>query len=129
LQNGRGISTGIYFSTDKPIDRVHSSVDRPSVHGPPWTDGGVDRGGGGARRRAHRSSASDCSGAPKLTGARAASRRTGDSGEGSAASVLGERVAQEWREGKRSGERCGEAGVKVELYFITVGRGGRRSLA
>jgi hypothetical protein len=31
-----------------------------------------------------------------------------DSGEGSVASVLGERVAQVWREGKRSGERCGE---------------------
>jgi hypothetical protein len=35
-------------------------------------------------------------------------RRTGDGGEGSAASVLGERVAQAWRDGKRSGERCGE---------------------
>jgi hypothetical protein len=35
-------------------------------------------------------------------------KRTGDGGEGSAASVLGERVAQAWREGKRSGERCGE---------------------
>jgi hypothetical protein len=32
----------------------------------------------------------------------------GDGGEGSAASVLGERAAQAWREGKRSGERCGE---------------------
>jgi hypothetical protein len=36
------------------------------------------------------------------------SRRTGDDGEGSAASVLSERAAQAWREGKRSGERCGE---------------------
>jgi hypothetical protein len=32
----------------------------------------------------------------------------GDGGEGSAASVLGERDSQEWREGKISGERCGE---------------------
>jgi hypothetical protein len=40
--------------------------------------------------------------------ARAASRRTGDGGEGSTASVLGERAAQAWREGKRRGERCGE---------------------
>jgi hypothetical protein len=36
--------------------------------GPPWTDGGADRGGAGARRHAHQSSASDRSGAPKLTG-------------------------------------------------------------
>jgi hypothetical protein len=32
----------------------------------------------------------------------------GDGGEGSATSVLSERAAQAWREGKRSGERCGE---------------------
>jgi hypothetical protein len=32
----------------------------------------------------------------------------GDGGEGLAASVLGERAAQAWREGKRSRERCGE---------------------
>jgi hypothetical protein len=32
----------------------------------------------------------------------------GDGGEGLAVSVLGERVAQAYREGKRSGERCGE---------------------
>jgi hypothetical protein len=36
----RGISAGIYFSTDK-------SVDRPGALGPPWTDGGADRGGSG----------------------------------------------------------------------------------
>jgi hypothetical protein len=108
------------------VDRVHASVDRPGALGPPWTDGGADRGGAGARRRAHQSSASGCSSAPKLTGggatergehgelglgltgARAASRRTGVGGEGSAASMLGERAAQAWREGKRSGERCGE---------------------
>jgi hypothetical protein len=45
---------------------------------------------------------------PGPQGARAASRRMGDGGEGSAASVLGERVAQAWREGKRSGDSCGE---------------------
>jgi hypothetical protein len=66
------------------------------------------KGGAGARRRAHRSSTSGRSGAPKLTGDRAASRRMGDGGEGSAASVLSERAAQAWREGKRSGEICGE---------------------
>jgi hypothetical protein len=43
----RGISAGIYFSTDKAGDRVHASVDRPGVLGPPWTDGGADRGGAG----------------------------------------------------------------------------------
>jgi hypothetical protein len=34
--------------------------------------------------------------------------RPGDGGEGSAASVLGESAAQASREGKRSGEMCGE---------------------
>jgi hypothetical protein len=57
LQNGGGISAGNYFSTDKFMDRVHVSVDRPGVLGPPRTDGGMDRGGAGARWRAHRSSA------------------------------------------------------------------------
>jgi hypothetical protein len=47
LQNGRGISAGNYFSTDKFVDWVHVSVDRSSVLGPPWTDGGADRGGPG----------------------------------------------------------------------------------
>jgi hypothetical protein len=35
----RGISTGVYFSTDKAVDRVHASVDRPGTLDPPWTDG------------------------------------------------------------------------------------------
>jgi hypothetical protein len=57
------------------MDRVHASVDRPGVIGPPWTDGGADRGGGsGVRRRAHRSLASDRSGVPKLTGGGATGR-------------------------------------------------------
>jgi hypothetical protein len=65
----------IYFSTDKAVDRVRASVDRPGALGPPWTDGGTDRGGGvGARRRAYRSSAFGCSGAPKLTGGGATER-------------------------------------------------------
>jgi hypothetical protein len=41
---------------------------------PPWTDGGADRGGAGARWRAHWSSASGRSGAPKLTGGGATER-------------------------------------------------------
>jgi hypothetical protein len=43
----RGISVGIYFSTDKSVDWVHASVDRLSALGPPWTDGGANRGGPG----------------------------------------------------------------------------------
>jgi hypothetical protein len=43
----RGISAGIYFSTDKAVDRVHASMDRPGALGPPWTDGGAGRGGPG----------------------------------------------------------------------------------
>jgi hypothetical protein len=78
LRNGGGILAGIYFSTDKPVDRVHATVDR---------SGGVDRGGGegggGARRRAHRSSASGRSGAPKLTGGGAKGREEhGELGSG-----------------------------------------------
>jgi hypothetical protein len=70
----RGISAGIYFLTDKSVDRVHASVDWPGALGPLWTDGHADRGGAGARWRAHRSSASGCSGAPKLTGGGATKR-------------------------------------------------------
>jgi hypothetical protein len=59
---------------DKSVDRVHASVDRPGALGPPWTNGGADRGGAGARQRAHRSSASGRSDAPKLTGGGATER-------------------------------------------------------
>jgi hypothetical protein len=69
-----GILAGIYFSTNKAVDRVHASVDRLGALSPPWTDGGADRGGTGARRRAHRSSASGRSRAPKLTGGGATER-------------------------------------------------------
>jgi hypothetical protein len=30
------------------VDRVHISMDRPGVLGPPWTDTGADRGHGDA---------------------------------------------------------------------------------
>jgi hypothetical protein len=43
------------------VHRVHVSVDRPGVLGPPWIDAGADRGhgapklaGGGAKRRGER---------------------------------------------------------------------------
>jgi hypothetical protein len=85
--------------------------------GPPWTDNGADRGGAGARRHA---------GAPKLTGggttergvhgelgegltgARAASWKSGDSSAEPDVAALGERKARAWREAKRGWERCGE---------------------
>jgi hypothetical protein len=73
-----------------------------------------------ARRRAHRSLASDCSSARKLTdrGATESGKR-GELGSGltgartavqnGEAVALGERAAQAGRGGNRSGERCGEA--------------------
>jgi hypothetical protein len=69
-----GISVGIYFSTDKAVDRVHASMDRLGALGPLWTDGNVDRGGARAQCCAHRSLASDRSSAPKLTGGGATER-------------------------------------------------------
>jgi hypothetical protein len=74
LQNGKEFRLGIYFSTDKAMDRVHTSVDPPGALGPLGTDGGADRGGAGAQRHAHQSSASSRSGAPKLTGGGATER-------------------------------------------------------
>jgi hypothetical protein len=65
-----------------------------------------------ARRRAHQSLAFGRSGAPKLTGGGAKGgeehRELGSGVENQEAAALGERAAQAWREGKRSGERCGE---------------------
>jgi hypothetical protein len=115
-----------YFPTVKVMDRVHTFVDRPGALSPLWTDGGVDRGGAGAPRRAHRSTSSGRSGAPKLTGggaiergehrelgkgltgARAAAWRSGDGGAELEAAALGEREARAWREAKRGLERCVE---------------------
>ncbi len=37
-----------------PVHRVHVSVDRPGVLGPPWTNAGADNGHGGALTGAHR---------------------------------------------------------------------------
>jgi hypothetical protein len=47
-KNTGEFSAGNYFPTDKSMDRVHVSVDRPGVLGPLWTDTGADRGHGGA---------------------------------------------------------------------------------
>jgi hypothetical protein len=121
------------------VDRVHVSVDRPGVLGPPWTDGSANRGGAGARWHAHRSSASDCSGAPKLTGGGAKGRgEHGELGSGITelvrrcggramvvqnweAVALGEDTAQAWRERKRSGGRCG---ATRGWYSPFIGAGG-----
>jgi hypothetical protein len=103
LQNGGGISVGNYFSTDKFVDRVHVSVDRPGVLGPPWNDGSADRGGAGARRRAHRSLAFGRSGVPKLTGGGAKGREEhGEHGSG----LTGARAAL-WRPGDGGAEPGG----------------------
>jgi hypothetical protein len=56
----RGISAGIYFSTDKSVDRL-------GALGPLWTDGGADRGGagrGGALIGARPSAAPVCQSSP-----------------------------------------------------------------
>jgi hypothetical protein len=97
LQNGGAISAENYFSTDKFMDRVHVSMDRPGVLGPPWTDGGTDRGGRGTVARAPELSLRPLRGAkarrrgrkrergaqelgPGLTRAQAALWRPGDGG-------------------------------------------------
>jgi hypothetical protein len=146
LQNGGGISAGNYFSMDKFVDRVHASVDRPGVLGPPWTDDGTDRGGPGhssALTRAwplaapvHQSS---------LAGAQKGERSTGSSARASSelgrccggratvvqnqeAAALGEDTAQAWRERKRSGGRCGATRGWCSPFIGAggaPGRGGR----
>jgi hypothetical protein len=118
----RGISAGIYFSTDKAVDRVHASMDRPGALGPPWTDGGGDRGGGpglgGALNGARPPAAPVRQSSP--TGAQQREERTGSSARASPG--LGRRrggwamVAKAWqrrcsvRELLRRGERGKEAG-------------------
>jgi hypothetical protein len=77
------------------------------VLGPPWTDGGADRGGAGTQRRAHRSSASGRSDAPKLTGGGAKGREEhGELGSG----LTGARAAL-WRLGG-SGAEPGGGGAR-----------------
>jgi hypothetical protein len=40
-KNAEEFSAGNYFPTDKSMDWVHVSVDRPGVLHPPWTDTGA----------------------------------------------------------------------------------------
>jgi hypothetical protein len=125
------------------VDRVHVSVNRPGALDPPWTDDGADNG---TRWRAHRSSASGRSSAPKLAGR----AQNGEGGTGSSiraspglerrqggratmmqsgeTAALGERVAQAGREGSVSGERCGELWGGCSPFIGArgaAGRGGR----
>jgi hypothetical protein len=112
-----------YFPTDKSMDRVHVSVDRPGVLGPPWTDTGADRGHDGALTGAWPPAALVLQ--SPLAGA-----QNGEGSEGNLARVslelgwrcggratvvqngeavaLDERKARAWRETKRGWERCGE---------------------
>jgi hypothetical protein len=99
-------------------------VDRGRSGGAPWTHGGTDRGHGGALTGAWPPAALVRQISP-------AGAQNGEGSEGNSARVspelgrrcggqamvvhngeaaaLDERVAQAWREGNRSGERCGEA--------------------
>jgi hypothetical protein len=95
------------------VDRVHISVERPGVLGPPWTDGGTDRGGKrergaqGARLGRHRSS----------SGAVEAGRRW----------CRTERRRRSVRTLRRRGERGKEVMVVLAFYRGrgALGRGGR----
>jgi hypothetical protein len=97
-------------------------VDRGWSGGAPWTHSGADRGHGGAltgawppvvpvrqsspagAQKGERSMGSSAQASPEL------GRRFSDRAmvvQNREAAALGERAAQAWREGKRSGERCG----------------------
>jgi hypothetical protein len=143
LQNGGGILAENYFSTDKFMDRVHVSVDRPGVLSPPWTDGGVDRGGpghGGALTGTWPPAALVHQSAP--AGVQKGERSTGSSARASPelgwccggralvvqnreAAVLGEDTAQAWRERKRSGGRCGATRGWCSPFIGAEGAPGR----
>jgi hypothetical protein len=99
-------------------------VDRGRSSGAPWTHGGADRGRGGALTEAwppaapvHQSSSAGAQNGEGSEGNSAQvspelGRRCGGRAmvvQNGEAAALGERAAQVWREGNRSGERCGEA--------------------
>jgi hypothetical protein len=136
-----------YFPTVNPVHRVHVSVDRLGVLGPPWTDAGADRGHGGALTEAWPPAAPMCQSSPagaqnregseensarvspelrRCCGGRAMEVQNGE------VVALGERKARAWREAKRGWERCGEL-LGWCSPFIGVGgapgRGGRELIA
>jgi hypothetical protein len=121
-KNAEEFSAGNYFPTDKSVDRVHVSVDRPGVLGPPWSDTVVDRGHGGVLTGAWPPATPMCLSSP--AGAQNGEGGTGSSARASPelgrccgsratvvqnreAAMLGEDTAQACREGKEAGERCG----------------------
>jgi hypothetical protein len=120
-KNAGEFSAGNYFPTDKSVDWVHVSVDRPGVLGPPWTDTSADRGHGGTLTEAWPPAApvrlSSPAGAQNGEGARESRLRphqsSGDTVEaGRWWCRTGRRrrsvdTAQACREGKEAGERCG----------------------
>jgi hypothetical protein len=140
-KNAREFSARNYFPIDKSMDRVHVSMDRPGVLGPPRTDTGANRGLGGALTGAW----------PPATPVRlnslvSAQNREGSTGSsawpspelgrccGSRATVvqnqeaaaLGEDTAQACREGKRSGERCGATRGWCSPFIRAGGALGRK---
>jgi hypothetical protein len=114
------------------------------VLGPQWTDSGVDRGGpghGGALTGARPLAAPVRQ--SSLAGAQKGERSTGSSARASPelgrrcagrvmvvqnmeAAALGEDTAQAWREGKRSGERCGATRGWCSPFIGAGGASGRK---
>jgi hypothetical protein len=125
------------------VHRVHVSVDRPDVLGPPWTDAGADKGHGGALTGAWPPATPVCQSSPagaqnregsegnsarvspelgRLCGGRATTVQNGE------AVAFSERAAQAGREDNRSGERCGDARGWCSPFIgagAAPGRGGR----
>jgi hypothetical protein len=108
------------------MDRVHVSVEWSGMLGPPWIDGGADRGGGpghggaltGARPPADLVCHTLPAGVQKgERGTRSSARASLELGQhfggrvtvvqNREAAALGEDTAQAWRERKRSGGWCG----------------------
>jgi hypothetical protein len=122
------------------VDRVHISVDRPGVLGPPWTDGGADRGGARIQRCADLSSASGRSDAPKLTGGGAKGREEhGELGSGLTGARLRPhrssggaveagrrwcRTGRRWRS-VRTLRKRGERGKEAREGVVLLGGGAR----
>jgi hypothetical protein len=85
-----------YFPTVNPVHRVHVSVDRLVVLGPPWTDTSADRGHGGALTGAW----------PPAAPVRQSSPTGAQNGEGSEGNLA--RVSPELR------QRCGGRAMVVQ---------------
>jgi hypothetical protein len=140
-KNAGEFSARNYFPTEKSMDRVHVSVDRPGVLGPPWTDTGVDRGHDGALTGAWPPAApvhlSSPAGAQNGEGGMGSStwtspelgRRYGSRAtvvQNREAVALGEDTAQACREGKEAGERCGATRGWCSPFIGAGGAPGRK---